>query len=284
MHEPWWTATARHADIVLPATTSLERNDIGGAPRDQFIIAMQQAIEPVGEARNDFAIFSELARRLGCDAAYTEGRDEMALAAASLRRCRASAGTNAGGASRSSTRSGRKAGPEIPRPAEEYVLFGGLPRRSGESIKLRTPSGGSSSIPSRSPAFGYDDCPPHPTWIEPMRMAGREDRRRRYPLHLVSSQPRDRLHSQMDRGPVSARRQDRGPRGGRDQSRRRRRARHRRRRRGARATTTAALVSPAPSSRDTVRAGVVRLSCGAWYDPADRTTSSRFACTATPTC
>jgi biotin/methionine sulfoxide reductase len=33
VHEPWWTATARHADIVLPATTSLERNDIGGSPR-----------------------------------------------------------------------------------------------------------------------------------------------------------------------------------------------------------------------------------------------------------
>ena len=29
VHEPWWTATARHADIVLPATTTLERNDIG---------------------------------------------------------------------------------------------------------------------------------------------------------------------------------------------------------------------------------------------------------------
>ena len=67
VHEPWWTATARHADIVLPATTSLERNDIGGARRDRFIIAMQQAIEPVGEARNDFDIFSELAQRLGCE-------------------------------------------------------------------------------------------------------------------------------------------------------------------------------------------------------------------------
>src|SRR5262249_22040152 len=31
VHEPWWTATARHADIVLPATTTLERNDIGAA-------------------------------------------------------------------------------------------------------------------------------------------------------------------------------------------------------------------------------------------------------------
>ncbi len=48
MHEPWWTATARHADIVLPATTTLERNDIGCAARDRFVIAMEKAIEPVG--------------------------------------------------------------------------------------------------------------------------------------------------------------------------------------------------------------------------------------------
>ncbi len=37
VHEPWWTATARHADIVLPATTTLERNDIGSAQRDPFV-------------------------------------------------------------------------------------------------------------------------------------------------------------------------------------------------------------------------------------------------------
>src|SRR5215470_9210534 len=76
VHEPWWTATARHADIVLPATTTLERNDIGAAHRDSYVMAMQQAIAPVGAARSDFAIFSELARRLDCDAAYTQGRDE----------------------------------------------------------------------------------------------------------------------------------------------------------------------------------------------------------------
>ncbi len=51
--------------------------------------------------------------------------------------------------------------------------------------------------------FGYDDCPPHPTWIEPWEWLGGKDAKT-YPLHLVSSQPRDRLHSQMDCGPVSA--------------------------------------------------------------------------------
>jgi biotin/methionine sulfoxide reductase len=38
---------------VLPARTSLERNDLGGAPRDRFVIAMHKVIEPVGNARND---------------------------------------------------------------------------------------------------------------------------------------------------------------------------------------------------------------------------------------
>jgi len=72
VHEPWWTATARHGDIVLPATTSLERNDIGGARRDKFIMAMAQAVAPVGQARNDFGgalcilFFVFLLHRAGC--------------------------------------------------------------------------------------------------------------------------------------------------------------------------------------------------------------------------
>ena len=101
VHEPWWTATARHADIVLPATTSLERNDIGGAPRDRFVIAMQQAIEPVGEARNDFDIFAELAQRLGCADAYTQGpRRDGAGCGTSTTAGATSVRTNAGGDSR----------------------------------------------------------------------------------------------------------------------------------------------------------------------------------------
>src|SRR3546814_14101720 len=71
------TSTARHADIVLPATTTLERNDIAAGSRDRFLLAMERAIEPVGEARDDFHIFADLAARLGFRDAFTEGRDEM---------------------------------------------------------------------------------------------------------------------------------------------------------------------------------------------------------------
>ena len=64
-HEPWWTATARHADIVLPATTAPERNDIGRASNDAHIFSMQRVVTPRGAARDDYPIFSGLASRLG---------------------------------------------------------------------------------------------------------------------------------------------------------------------------------------------------------------------------
>ena len=139
VHEPWWTATARHADIVLPATTTLERNDIGCAARDRFVIAMQQAIAPVGGARSDFAIFSDLAQRLGCAPAFTEGRDETAW----LRHLY--------GRWRDGTRTNQAAIPdfdrfwadgwlEIPQRADDYVLLGDFradpeQNRAGDAVR-----------------------------------------------------------------------------------------------------------------------------------------------------
>ncbi|MGE5271383.1 MAG: molybdopterin-dependent oxidoreductase, partial [Thiohalocapsa sp.] len=70
-----WTASARHADIVLPATITLEREDIGAADGDPLLVAMHRAVPPFAEARDDHAIFAGLAERLGFGEAFTEGRD-----------------------------------------------------------------------------------------------------------------------------------------------------------------------------------------------------------------
>jgi biotin/methionine sulfoxide reductase len=265
VHEPWWTATARHADIVLPATTSLERNDIGAARRDKFIIAMQRAIDPVGEARDDFAIFSELARRLGIADKYTQGRDEMAWLRHIYERCRHGAGANAASIPDFDA-FWRQGYLEIPATADEYVLFGEF-RTDPEKHKLRTPSGRIELYSEKIAGFGYDDCPPHPTWIEPWEWLGGKDAET-YPLHLVSSQPRDRLHSQMDCGPVSAGGKIAGreaiainpvdavARGIRDGD-------------VVRVHNTRGACLAGAIVSDTVSAGVVQLSCGAWYDPAD---------------
>jgi biotin/methionine sulfoxide reductase len=265
VHEPWWTATARHADIVLPATTSLERNDIGGARRDKFIIAMGKAVEPQGEAKNDFDIFSALAKRLGYAEVYTQGRDEQVWLRHLYEQMRRGAGANAAAIPDYET-FWQQGYLEIPAAAEEYVIFGDF-RADPEKHKLRTPSGKIELYSEKIAGFGYDDCPPHATWMEPWEWLGGKDAEQ-YPLHLVSSQPRDKLHSQMDHGPVAALGKvadreaimlnpaDAKARGIEDGDVVRVRSA-----RGA--CLAGAIVS------DTISAGVVSLSCGAWYDPAD---------------
>ena len=109
VHEPWWTATARHADIVLPATTTLERNDIGCAQRDRFVIAMQKAIAPVGEARNDYDIFTALARRLGCEQRIHARPRRERMAAPSLQSLARKLAHQPGGDSRFRRLSGARA-------------------------------------------------------------------------------------------------------------------------------------------------------------------------------
>ncbi len=64
VHDPFWTATARHADIVLPSTMSLERDDIGVGGNDSTLFAMPQLAEPYAQARDDYATFA--AWRAGC--------------------------------------------------------------------------------------------------------------------------------------------------------------------------------------------------------------------------
>src|SRR6185295_927609 len=92
---------------------------------------------------------------------------------------------------------------ELPRRADDYVMLAEF-RTDPQSKKLATPSGRIELYSERIAGFGYDDCPPHPTWLEPAEWLGGAQAAD-YPLHLVSSQPRYRLHSQMDAGPVSAR-------------------------------------------------------------------------------
>src|SRR5712692_6445903 len=189
VHESWWTPTARHADIVLPATTTLERNDVSGSSRDCFILAMHRAIDPVGDARNDFDIFRALARRLGYEAAFTEDRDEMGWCQWVYDQVRASA--TAEGAV------------ELPPPERDYVLFEEF-RRDPERHPLKTPSGRIEIVSDAVAGFDYADCPPHPAWLAPAEWLGSASAER-WPIHLVTHQPASRLHSQQDPGPVSRR-------------------------------------------------------------------------------
>jgi biotin/methionine sulfoxide reductase len=200
VNDSWWTATARRADIVFPATTPLERNDVGAGAGDRFIFAMHKAIEPVGEARNDFDIFRDLAARLGYEQAFTEGRDEtqwLHHLYEGARKRNAAAGVDLPDFE-TFWRAGHV---ELPAVKKEFVLFSEF-RTDPDRHPLKTPSGKIELYSERVAGFGYEDCPPHASWLPPREWLG-APLASRFPLHLVTIQPPDRLHAQMDPGPVA---------------------------------------------------------------------------------
>ncbi len=199
VQEPWWTPTARRADIVLPATTTLERNDIGASARDRWIIAMKQAIEPVGQARNDFDILAELADRLGHREDFTENRSEIEWLRHLWERGRERIASD--GVDLPDFDAFWEMGAlELPAGDPDYVFLGDF-REDPDGFALRTPSGKIELFSETIAGFGYDDAPGHAVWLEPREWLGAP--LADAPLHLVSSHPKWRLHSQMDNAPLA---------------------------------------------------------------------------------
>lgn len=192
-----WNALAKHADIVLPCTVPLEREDIALTPRDGFIVHMQQAKKPEGLARDDYAIFSGLARRMGVHDAFTEGRTAAEWVEHLYNWSRQNAAedgiTLPTFPELKESRWFEMEKPE--KPSTTFVDF----REDPAAHPLKTPSGKIEIFSETIEDFGYGDCGGHPTWMEPSEWLGKADR---YPLHLVSNQPADKLHSQLDHGAV----------------------------------------------------------------------------------
>ena len=67
VHERFLTDTARWADLVLPATSSLEHDDLYGSYGTYCIQRGAAAIAPVGESRSNWEVFRALAGALGVD-------------------------------------------------------------------------------------------------------------------------------------------------------------------------------------------------------------------------
>jgi len=65
VHDPVLSVTARYADIVLPAATYLESEDLYRAYGTYYLQYAPQAVAPQGEAWSNFRLAQELARRMG---------------------------------------------------------------------------------------------------------------------------------------------------------------------------------------------------------------------------
>jgi len=184
------TPTARHADIVLPATTFWERNDVHTpwAGAGHYAIYMKQAIQPMYECRNDMAIFADLAARLGIND-YDDRTEEQWL--------------------RELTKgavddfdSFRENGVARFAPPKDAVAFAAQ-IRDPDTHKFTTPSGKieiySMAMAAKPDPYGLGAMPPIPTWFEPVEPDAK------YPLMLCSPKSRARTHSIHGNQPLLAR-------------------------------------------------------------------------------
>jgi anaerobic dimethyl sulfoxide reductase subunit A len=174
------TPTARHADIVLPATTFWERNDVHTpwAGAGHYAIFMKQAIAPMDECRNDIDIFADLARRVGIagynDKAELDWLRDLTKDAVDDFEAFMDKGVA-----------------RFPAPQDAVAFAQQI--RDPDSHKFTTPSGKieiySMAMAANPDPYGLGAMPPIPTWIPPVAPDPR------YPLSLCSPKSRARTHS-----------------------------------------------------------------------------------------
>lgn len=194
VNEHSWTATARRADLVLPATTPLERDDIMMNRRDPTLLYMSRMFEPMGKARDDYTIFANVAEQLGLRDAFTEGRDtdgwlrhlwEQSIAVA-----------EAHGFSLPAFDAFRHAGRfDVPEASEHRIAFESFVR-APDAHPMATESGKLTLFNHAIADMGLSDCPGHPAWLPPIEGVTLEPGA----FHLISGQPDTRLHAQNDMG------------------------------------------------------------------------------------
>ena len=265
VHEQVWNAHAKLADIVLPATSTLEREDIGFAYREPLIIAMRRLSASPGQALDDHEIFAGIAAKLGIAAQFTEGRTPREWLAVMWENWRS--GLQVQGFTAPSFPQFWSDGSwRLPTASRPVVMLDAF-RADPAGHPLATPSGRIEIFSSQIESFGYLDCPPQPTWLEPAEWLG-GSRAARYPLHLLSDQPHTKLHSQLDfsalsrankvrgREPVWIHPGDAAARGIADAD-------------VVRLFNDRGACLAGAVITDCITPGVLKLSTGAWWDPSE---------------
>lgn len=195
-HEIVWTPWAKHSDIVFPVTTSFEKNDIGFSFLNNvtYLWALKKVVEPMYDAKDDYWVLTQLAKRLGFEKKFTTGKSGMEWVKWSYE------GTEN----------------KVPferfwdvgyikltqsREDKSYVRFDDFVKNP-KSNPLFTPSGKIEIHSEKISSYGYVDCAGHPTWYEPKEWLG-GSLAQKHKFHLLSLHPKDRLHSQMDNLPLA---------------------------------------------------------------------------------
>ncbi len=263
-HEHFWNAHARHADIVLPAATFFERDDLVASGRDNFIAFSTAIASAPDNIPTDHEILRRLASRLDVEKAFTEDLSEAQwLERLYEDACKTAASLQV----KLPEFFDFKKDSIVEAAVEKDEPFLASFREDPENMPLRTPSGRIELASKVIEQFGYDDCPGHPAWLAPKEWLG-SPLATTYPLHLLSCQPHDKLHSQWDhaapsrrtkaggRQPVRIHPADAKARGIEDGD-------------VVEVTNARGTCLAVAAISDAVMPGVVQLATGAWFNPAD---------------
>ena len=269
VHEAFWTPTARMADIVMPATTSYERNDITmtGDYSNLNIVPMKQAVEKQFEARDDYQIFSDLAKEFGAFEQFTQNKTDVQWIEEFYTKA---------------YDQGVKANIKMPnfrefwsknQPITFEILFENTQfvrysefREDPILNPLGTPSGKIEIYSKTIEKMNYEDCPAHPTWMEPIEWLGMEKKNAEFAM--VSPHPSHRLHSQLsntslrakyavnNREPIWINTKDAKAKGIKNGDL-------------VRVFNERGQILTGAIVTDSIKEGVVKVDEGAWYAPAE---------------
>lgn len=270
VHEMFWTSSAWMADIVLPISTMMEVEDIYSNTTNTHIIPMKKAMEPLYESKPTYEAFAALAKALGVESEFTEGKSMLGRV------------EDIYNGARKQAKGKKMAMPEfkafwekgdplkfpLAKNAETFVLH-------GEYLEdpllepLGTPSGKIEIFSRDIEKMKCTDCGPHPQWFEPFEWLGAETAQR-YPLHMLTAHPKYRIHSQFNhvkalrdlytvagREPVTLNAEDAKARGIKDGDL-------------VRIFNGRGQILAGAILSEDIRPSVIQISEGGWYDPVER--------------
>jgi anaerobic dimethyl sulfoxide reductase subunit A len=186
--EQFMTASAKHADIVLPVCSLMERNDFLAA--DDFFAFLNKAIEPLGESKSQLEICKSLASKLGITD-YNDKTDEEQV--------RSIVEKLSDDADCPDYDTLKKQGIHRFRPNTPFVAYE-KEIKDPEHNPFPTPSGKIEIYSQWVAEMNHPLMPPIPKYIETWESLN-DPLAKKYPMQLITTHFRRRAHSQFDNLP-----------------------------------------------------------------------------------
>ncbi|WP_035387166.1 DMSO/selenate family reductase complex A subunit [Ferrimonas senticii] len=199
VHDVFMTPSAKYADILLPDITDFENTDVGanGGSLMETVVAMTPAIEPLFNAKGCFEVCLELAKRLGVENEFSEGRDYMGW----VRHLYAQDQARSGGKLPQYDKLVEQGIVHIEKPTASYIAYKGY-FEDPVANKLSTPSGKveiySATLQGYADTWTLpagDSIPAIPKYQKTWESYEDEEARIEYPLQLIGHHTKSRCHS-----------------------------------------------------------------------------------------